>query len=142
MGVTRYVRATGLGLGLAASVAGSVGTAAETAPAALQGAWLQQSFSCARVYSPAGKSVSFIKPVNAFAPAFIISGRRLRTPLASCRIRLVKPGADRQVLALDCATTVAANEVVAFIAPMPDGTLSRFADDEDRIGTPYKRCFQ
>ena len=97
MNVTGLAGAAGLGLAFAMSAAVSGGMAAEPGLSAFQGAWLQSSPSCAEVYSFSGKDVSFRSPVDIFAPAFIISGNRLRTPQASCRIRSVRPAswADR-----------------------------------------------
>jgi hypothetical protein len=116
--------------------------AAETDMAAYQGAWLSEGPDCTDVYAPAGKGTSFKRPVDIFAPAFIVSGNRLRTPMASCRIRSVKPTGNRQMLVLDCANAVAGNEVRVLLAASPDGSLRRYLNDQDTIGTRYQRCFQ
>ncbi len=125
-------------LGLAAFSPPAI--AAETGLSPYQGAWLDPGLSCEDVYAATGKSPSFKKPVDIFAPAFIISGKTLRTPMASCRIRSVKSADDRQVIALNCANSVAANDVAVFMAAAPDGSLKRFFDNQDKIGRPYKRC--
>ena len=135
MDVSRYV----LGLGLAAFGAMSGAIAAEPNLSAYQGAWLSSSLSCEEIFAPAGKGFSFRKPVNIFAPAFIISGNRLRTPQASCRIRSIKPAGDRQVLTLGCANSVSANNVTVQMAPGSDG-LKRFFNDQDKTGSLYTRC--
>ena len=110
MGVSRLVGA-GLGVALAASAAMPGAMAAETGVAAFQGAWLASGPNCGEVYTSAGKGASFKRPIDIFAPAFVISGNRLRTPMASCRIKAVRPAGDRQVLVLDCANAVADQEV-------------------------------
>jgi hypothetical protein len=133
--VSRYA----LGFGLAAFGAMSGAMAAEANLSAFQGAWLQQSLSCEEVFAPAGKGFSFRKPVNIFAPAFIVSGDRLRTPQASCRIKSIKPAGDRQVLTLGCANSVSANDVTVLMAPDADG-LKRFFNDQDKTGSLYTRC--
>src|SRR3712207_6289720 len=99
-----------LGLGLAAS-AGMSAAMAQGGLSSYQGAWLSGGTDCAEVYSSAGKGTSFKRPVDIFAPAFIISGNRLRTPQASCRIKSVRPDGDRQLLTLDCANAISGNEV-------------------------------
>ena len=99
-----------------------------------------QGPSCADVYSSAGKGTSFRKPVDIFAPAFIVSGNRLRTPMASCRIKSVRPTGDRQLLVLDCANAVSVDEVRVLMATLPDGSLRRYFNDQDTTGTPYQRC--
>ena len=108
--------------------------------AAYQGAWLAGGTDCAEVYSSGGKGTSFKKPLDIFAPAFIISGNRLRTPQASCRIRSVRPSGDRQRLVLDCANAVAGNEVRVLMASQPDGSLKRYFNEQDTAGSSYQRC--
>jgi hypothetical protein len=142
MGVVRFVGAAGAGLALAASVAVSGTIAAEAGLSGYQGAWLAQGPSCADVYSSAGREASFRKPIDIFAPAFIITGSRLRTPMASCRIKSVKPSGNHQVLALDCANAVSAGDVRVLVATLPDGSLRRYFNDQDTVGTGYQRCSQ
>ena len=139
MRVAGLVRTAGLGLGLAASAA-VPGAMAQGGLSGYQGAWLAGGADCAEVYSSTGKGTSFKKPVNLFAPAFIVSGSRLRTPPASCRIKSVRPTGDRKRLALDCANAVAGNEVRVLMMPQPDGSLKRYFNEQDTTGTAYQRC--
>ena len=139
MRTARSVAAIWLGLGLAVFTAVS-GASAQAGLSAYQGAWLQGGPECAEIYSSTGKGTSFKKPVDIFAPAFIISGTRLRTPQASCRIKSVKPTGDRQLLVLDCANAVAGNEVRVLMAPDADGALRRYFNEQDTTGTKYERC--
>jgi hypothetical protein len=139
MGVARFTGAVGFGLGLAAFAAASAATA-QGRLAAYQGAWLSGDGDCADVYTSAGKGTSFKRPVDLFAPAFIVSGSRLRTPQASCRIKSVRPSGDRQLLVLDCANAVAGSEVRILMSQQPDGSLKRYFDAQDTIGTVYRQC--
>lgn len=139
MRVARLVGAAALGLGLAASVQ-MAGAAAQGSLAGYQGAWLAGSTDCAEVYSSAGKGTSFARPINIFAPAFVISGNRLRTPQASCRIKSVRPSGDRQLLILNCANVVAGEEVQVLMAPQPSGSLRRYFNEHDTMGTEYRQC--
>jgi hypothetical protein len=116
------------------------GVAAQTSLSSYQGAWLAQGPSCREVYSSAGKGLSFKKPIDPFAAAFVISGTRLRTPTASCQIRSVRPKGERQSLTLHCANSVSANDVAVLMAPGPNGTLLRYFNEQDTTGTPYQRC--
>jgi hypothetical protein len=113
---------------------------AQDSIAAYQGAWLSGIDDCAEVYTSTGKGTSFKKPVDIFAPAFIISGRRLSTPLASCRIQSVRPSGNRQLMVLGCSNAVSVNVVQTLISPQPDGSLKRFLNAQDTAGTTYKRC--
>lgn len=147
------IRVAGSGLGLVligAALTGSALTgvtrAAVAAPArpaglpAYQGAWVLSGRDCAEVFSAAGRGLSFRKPVDLFAPAFIVSGQRIRTPMASCRVRSIRPVGGRDHLDLDCANAVAANDVRVILAPGTDGTLTRYYSDQDPTGIAYRRC--
>lgn len=137
MGIASLMAAAGLGL--AVSVAAS-DAMAQGGLSGLQGAWLSGGADCAEVYSSASKGTSFKRPVDIFAPAFIVMGNRLRTPQATCRIKSTKPSGDRQLLVLDCANAVAGNEVRVLMATQPDGSLKRYFNEQDTVGTEYKQC--
>jgi hypothetical protein len=140
MGANGILRIGRLCLALTASMAASGTMAAEADQSAYQGAWLAQGLDCAKIYSSSGKSTSFRKPADLFAPAFIIFGKRLTTPQASCRIKSMRPVADQQVLLLDCANAVSGHDVSVRMAAMTDGTLRRYFNDQDLTGTTYQRC--
>ena len=87
MSVRAAVPAGALALTLLSMAAATPAAALE---AALIGAWAQVPEECSAISSGSGKSMSFKKPVKAFAQAFIISANQVRTPNASCRINGVK----------------------------------------------------
>jgi hypothetical protein len=134
-----FLAAAELGLGLAVSVATS-GAMAQGGFSGFQGAWVSGRADCAEVFSTTGKGTSFKKPVDIFAPAFIVAGTRLRTPQATCRIKSTRPTGDRQVLVLDCANAVAGSEVRVLMSTQPDGSLRRYFNAQDTTGTEYKLC--
>ncbi|WP_410055130.1 hypothetical protein [Microvirga sp. Mcv34] len=134
-----YLARFGFGLCIAVSVAGT-GAMAQGDLSAYQGTWLERGPECAEVFSDGGKGTAFKKPVDIFVPAIIVSGGRLRTPSASCRIKSIRPAGDRQLLVLDCANAVAGNEVRVLMALQPDGSLKRFSNEQDTLGTRYERC--
>jgi hypothetical protein len=140
MRVLGYVGSASLCFGLVASVALSGATAAETDFRAAQGAWLEPGLSCEAVFAHTGKGIAFRRPVDIFAPAFILSGDRLTTPQAICRIRSSKPAEGRRILSLDCANRVAVGDVTLRMSLSDDGSLRRYFDDEDQVGRAYKRC--
>ncbi|GJE42857.1 hypothetical protein [Methylobacterium soli] len=140
MGVVGFVGAAALGLSLAASAGMSDALAAGGGLSAYQGAWVLEGRDCADVYASAGKGASFKTPVDIFAPAFIVSGKRLRTPMAICGIKSVRPTGDRQLLVLDCANAVAGQEVRVYMIPQSNGALRRYYNEQDPTGTGYQRC--
>jgi hypothetical protein len=139
MRVAGFLAAAGLGLSFA-TLAGVSGAMAQGGLSAVQGTWLSGVSECAEIYASAGKGTAFKKPVDIFAPAFIISGNRLRTPQASCRIKSAKPAGERQLLLLDCTNAVAGNEIRVLMSRQPDGSLKRYFNAQDVTGTSYKRC--
>lgn len=139
MRLAGFLGVAGLGLTLIMSSAMS-DAVAQGALARFQGAWLSGGADCAEVYSSTGKGVSFKRPVDIFAPAFIVSGSRLRTPQATCRIKSARANGDRQLLVLDCANAVAGNEVRVLMSLQPDGSLRRYFNEQDTTGTEYKQC--
>jgi hypothetical protein len=124
----------------AAALVGLGASAAGAAVEAYQGAWVLSGHDCQDVYASAGKKASFKKPLDMFAPAFIVSGRRLTTPAATCRIRSVSPAGDRELLHLDCANAVAANDVRVLLAAAPPDGLKRYYGEHDPTGVDYRRC--
>ncbi|MHB2210762.1 hypothetical protein [Methylobacterium sp. CM6257] len=128
-----------LGLGFATLAGVPEAWAVQAGLSDYQGAWVLEGRDCADVYASDGKVTAFKKPVDIFAPAFTVSGRRLRTPMASCQIRSVRPAGDRQLLLLDCANAVAGNEVKVLMAPA-SGSLRRYYNEQDSTGVGYQRC--
>ncbi|TGD96640.1 hypothetical protein [Methylobacterium nonmethylotrophicum] len=140
MKLASLVRVAALGSGLGAAAALSDAQAAKAGLSGYQGAWVLSGSNCAEIYSPASKGVSFKKPIDLFAPAFMVSGDRLRTPAASCRITSARPNGERQLLILNCANAVAANEVKVLMKIMPNGFLRRYYHEQDTAGIDYERC--
>lgn len=139
MGIATVTGAAVAGLGLAI-LAGTLEAWAVPADlSSYQGAWVLEGRDCADVYASGGKATAFKKPIDIFAPAFIVSGRRLRTPMASCQIKSVRPAGDRQLLLLDCTNAVAGNEVRVLMAPA-SGALKRYYNEQDPTGVGYQRC--
>lgn len=106
----------------------------------LQGAWLDGDLACGSVFAPTRNGIGFKRPANAFIPAFIITGRRLSTSLATRRIVKVLVTGDRQALTLHCTTSITSDTAHAILAPMPDGGLHRYSTSDGGVAAKYKRC--
>lgn len=113
---------------------------ASTGVESIQGAWAQQGLSCQEVFTTTRRGTSFRQPARLFDDAFIIKGRRLRTPGASCSIQSISAVGDRLRLSLSCATSVAVDPVKAQLSPGQDGSLIRYGGDSDPVGNKYIRC--
>lgn len=106
----------------------------------IQGAWAEQSSGCQGIFaSRSGKAV-FSPKVSLFAPAFIITGKRLVTPQASCRRKSAKADGARTIVTLSCANSVSHADVEVILQKMSDGRLSRYYDDKDATGSSYVAC--
>lgn len=110
------------------------------AQASLQGAWLEEGTPCSEVFIASARGIAFRRPANAFAPAFIVSGKQLSTPLATCRLAGRSAKGERQVLRLSCTTTVATDTARAIFSPATDGGMYRYHSLEGGIATRYQRC--
>jgi hypothetical protein len=108
--------------------------------ASLQGAWLEEGTPCSEVFIATRRGVAFRRPASAFAPAFIVSGKQLSTPLATCRLAGRSTRAERQVLRLSCTTAVATDTARAIFSPATDGGMYRYHSLEGGIATRYQRC--
>lgn len=128
------------GLSVAFATLATIAMAAEEGSNSLQGAWLAKGADCLAVYAISAQKASFRKPVDLFASAFIISGNRLTTPGASCRIKSLRATGGRQELTLDCVNAVAGHDVRALLARSPDGSLNRYLNAQDTSGSPYVNC--
>lgn len=140
MRTTAYACAAGLGLVLAAAAAPWAPAAAQGGLAAYQGAWVEQSLSCDKMFVVSQKGASFRKPVNIFVSAFIVSGNRIRTAQATCRINGVQQVGERDILKLSCSNAISTDALTVMFARSPDGSLKRYFNEEDQIGNRYERC--
>lgn len=140
MRMSAYACAGGLALALAAAGGAWAPASAQGGLAAYQGAWVEQSLSCDKMFVVSQKGASFRKPVNIFVSAFIVSGNRIRTAQASCRITSVQPVGDRDKLTLSCSNAISTDAVSVLFARSPDGSLKRYFNEEDTIGNRYEHC--
>lgn len=105
-----------------------------------EGAWLEDGLVCSDVFVSKGTMVGFKRPINVFVAAFIVRGQRISTPLATCRIGRMDSRAERQVLHLNCTTTIATEAMQAVFALTPDGGLDRYNAVDGGAAAKYRRC--
>jgi len=120
---------------IAAPLQAALGQAKE-----FEGAWLEDGSSCADVFVATRGVLAFKRPANAFTSAFIIRGKRLTTPMASCELIRVERRGDRQALQMSCATAIAVDRAHAFVAMRGPDRLARFSAGEGGLATEYQRC--
>ena len=106
----------------------------------LQGAWISGSAACESVFTGAKTGPRFKKPVDVFAAAFIVSGKKLSTPGASCRIGSIKSDGELTRAKLMCTNQIANQGVEALFSLDADGKLRRHINETDQNGSIYTRC--
>ena len=97
---------------------------------ALQGAWTTDAAACATTFTSTRGAPAFRPDADLFASAFIVSGQRIRTPLASCRIRSTRQEGDWLDLRLACENKVSTGAVQARFTVIENGLVVR------RMGAP------
>ena len=81
---------------------------------------------------------SLKRPADAFVPAFIVSGDKLTTPLASCRIRKMEETEKGTRVTMACANALSSAPVVTRFA-FGRGYLLRISDSGVETGY-YNHC--
>src|SRR6476661_10017420 len=104
----------------------------------LQGAWLGQETGCQTTFNFLGGKPTFRRPADAFVPAFIVSGDKLTTPLASCRIRKMEETEKGTRVTMACANALSSAPVVTRFA-FGRGYLLRISDSGVETGY-YNHC--
>jgi hypothetical protein len=85
-----------------------------------------------------GSKPAFKRPADAFVPAFIVSGDKLTTPLASCRIRKMEETEKGTRVTMACANALSSAPVVTRFA-FGRGYLLRVSDSGVETGY-YNHC--
>ncbi len=106
----------------------------------IEGAWIDQNLDCGSMFVTKGGKQTFKQPVDLFAPAFIVSGKRLTTPQASCKLVSVRTEGDRHLAKLSCANSVSVGDITLILSRGADGTLVRYYDSNDKSGSRYMLC--
>jgi hypothetical protein len=118
-----------------ACVIASGGALAQTAEG-----YAESGTQCSDVFVKAKNGVKFAPRVDAFAPAFIVKGKVLSTPVATCRLRRSATKGDVREFQFECANSISYAPVTLFFRRGDDGSLIRFASASETVGSRYGRC--
>ena len=119
-----------------ASVAGARADAVE----ALQGAWVMESSDCTGVFEQAGKQIRFKDRNFANDMGFIVSGSRVRGPIAGCTISQVDEDNDRFSALLNCSDALVSRKF-SWSFRLVDADHFERLDPKRRDPTiSYKKC--
>jgi hypothetical protein len=95
---------------------------------------------CADVFVKTKDGVKFKPRVDAFAPAFIVKGKVLRTPIATCQLRKSSAKGAVREFQFECANSISYSPVTVFFRRGDEGSLIRFSSAEETVGSRYGRC--
>jgi len=116
----------------------SLGAPAEAAD--LTGAWTTDASVCNKVFVKSGARVSFAKDAELSGSGFIIDGREVRGPSATCRIKRTKEdGAVTHMIAA-CATDIMLSDVQLSVRSINADEISRIFPNMEGMETKYYRC--
>jgi hypothetical protein len=103
-------------------------------------AYVASGTECGDVFVKAKDGVRFAPRVDAFAPAFIVKGKVLRTPVATCRLRHSAAKGDVREFQFECANSISYAPVTVFFRRGDNGSLIRFSSATETVGSRYGRC--
>lgn len=95
---------------------------------------------CADVFVKAKDGVKFSPRADPFAPAFIVKGKALTTPVAMCRLRRSEAKGAVREFQFECANSISYAPVTIFFRRGEDGSLIRFSSADETVGSKYGRC--
>lgn len=104
------------------------------------GAYVPSGTKCDEVFAKSKGGLRFVKNVDAFSSAFIVRGKTLTTPLATCKLRRSAMKGDVRELDFECASSISFAPVTVYLRRAQDGGVIRQASTDDIIGTRYERC--
>jgi hypothetical protein len=126
---------------LAAAVAVlTAGSALAQGAGRLDGAYVGLGFKCEDVFVRSGGGYRFATPRNAFDSAFLIRGKTLATPMASCRLASRSLKDNVLDVNLDCANAISHTPVRAYFKRGEGGSLVRLSSAKDTSGDEYRKC--
>lgn len=116
----------------------SLGAPVEAAD--LAGAWTTDAAVCNKVFVRSGARVSFAKDAELSGSGFIIEGREIRGPAATCRIKATKEeGAVTHMIAT-CSTDIMLSDVQFSVRSVNADEILRMFPNMPGMETKYYRC--
>ena len=95
---------------------------------------------CKDVFVKTKDGVKFSPRADPFAPAFIVKGKALSTPVATCRLQRSSAKGDVREFHFECKNAISFAPVTVFFRRGDNGSLIRFTSADETVGSPYSRC--
>lgn len=109
----------------------------------LTGLWTTDVDACDKVFATKGKSASFTKNSEVFGRAFIIEGKKIRSPRATCTVTKSKESGEVLNMIASCATDIMYSDMQFSLRLLGDGKISRIFPEFGESGEMafiYYRC--
>ena len=123
---------------IASVVAGMIVSGEALAQAA--DAYVASGTRCEDVFVRSKNGLAFSPGVDIFAPAFIVRGKRLSTPVAKCQLRRSTTKGEVRELEFECVNPISYAPVKVWFRKGEDGSLIRQSNESDTTGSRYERC--
>lgn len=103
-------------------------------------AYVASGTQCEDVFVKGKSGLTFSRNVDVFAPAFLIKGKTLSTPTATCKLRGSSAKGDMREFKFECVNSISYAPVNVFFRRGENGSLIRFASETETVGSRYDRC--
>jgi len=137
------MRITRVILGVAILCVGSALLASRAHAIDLTGQWTTDLDACDKVFATKGKTVSFTKNAELQGRGFIIEGKKIRSPRATCTVTKSKESGDVVNMIASCATDIMYSDMQFSLKLLGDGKVSRIFPEFGESGELafiYYRC--
>jgi hypothetical protein len=106
----------------------------------LAGAWTTDATVCSKVFVKRGTRVSFATDAELSGSGFIIEGREIRGPAATCRIKTMKEDGAMTHMIAACATDIMLSDIQLSVRSIDADRISRIFPNMEGMEIPYYRC--
>ena len=109
----------------------------------LTGLWTTALNVCDKVFVTKGKTASFSQKSELYGRGFIIEGKKIRSPRATCTITKSKESNGVLNMIASCATDIMYSDMQLSLRPLEDGKVSRVFPEFGESGEMafiYYRC--
>lgn len=106
----------------------------------LTGAWTTGLEACDKVFETKGGRTSFRQDSDMYGSGFIIEGRRIRGPTATCNVTRTQEDKDVVHMIASCATEIMYQNMQFSVRVLGEGKLSRIFPGIEGMEMTYYRC--
>jgi hypothetical protein len=114
--------------------------ATEDWEAKLSGAWTLPDNKCDEIFVHKGGRLAFRQPVDMFGPSFIVEGREIRGPEATCRIIKAATHEDMVSLVISCRDAVSFTQNAVQLRFKTANEVERLFPGPPDMAVAYEKC--